>query len=378
MSVVFLYSDKFGDFSYGGGHPMRPLRLRLTHELMGRLGLLTGEGVKVIEAREATEREILTSHTPEYLEALKVADSGEISERLGMAYGLGYGDNPVFRGVYEWSAYSAGASVQAAELVASGDAGIAFNICGGLHHAMASRASGFCYINDPVVAIKRLLELGKRVAYVDIDAHHGDGVEVAFADTDRVLTISIHESGQTLFPGTGFTEDMGTGAGLGYAVNLPLPAYAGDDLFLQAFNGIVPQFLETFSPDVLVTQLGVDTFASDPVTHLELTTRAFEEMIRAFKNFDTPWVALGGGGYDMWNVARAWTLAWGEMSGQEVPDVTSAECETILNEAGVNGGEARIRDKEDRKKEPNKRAVALIAEEIEKLKRQNLPLIKNR
>ncbi len=324
MRTAFLYSDRFASASYGGSHPMRPERLGLTRALIHSTGLLDAPDADERPARRAAESEILTFHTPEYIKALKEADSGNVPAS-GAEFGLGFGDNPVFRGVYEWSTLCTGASIQAASLVADGEVERAFNIGGGLHHAMPGRASGFCYINDPVVAINQLLERGLRVAYVDIDAHHGDGVEYAYYDTDRVLTISIHESGQWLFPGTGSVTDTGVGAGEGHAVNMPLEPGAGDVEFTAAFDRIVPAFVEAFAPDVLVTQLGVDTFATDPITHLTLTTRGFEHMVRAFAEFDLPWVALGGGGYDMSNVARAWTIAWAIISGAEVPDVIPEE-----------------------------------------------------
>lgn len=320
IKTAFIYNERFGSFFYGADHPMRPVRLSLTYELIAALGILTPTGASVVEARMAAEAELLTFHTPEYLRILREANSG-VAPVEGAGYGLGHGDNPAFKGVYDWSRLSAGASIQAARLVASGEADIAFNIAGGLHHAMSDRASGFCYINDPVVAIKYLLSLGKRVAYVDIDAHHGDGVQSAFYDSRDVLTISIHESGQTLFPGTGFSTEMGAGDGRGYSVNLPLPAGSGDSVFLRGFDEVVPAFIDAFKPDILVTQLGVDTFASDPLTHLCLTTNGFERMVRRFRSFGLPWVALGGGGYDIENVARAWTLAWAIMNGVELPDV---------------------------------------------------------
>jgi acetoin utilization protein AcuC len=316
MKTAFIYTERFGTFSYGADHPMRPLRLKLTYELIKDKGLFGLPESELIEARKAEESEMLLFHTPEYLKVLKESDSGIIPQG-GLAFGLGFGDNPAFRGVFEWSAYSTGASVQAAELVAEAKVRIAFNIAGGLHHAMPGRASGFCYLNDPAVAIKYLVGLGKRVAYVDIDAHHGDGVEAAFYTTDRVLTVSLHESGHWLFPGTGFSTNMGEGDGLGYAVNLPFPPNTGDELFLMGFKEVVPTFIEAFDPDILVTQLGVDSFATDPITHMNLTTNGFEETIKVFKSFNIPWVALGGGGYDMDNVRRAWTLAWAVMNGEE-------------------------------------------------------------
>ena len=319
MQTAFIYSDEFAKYSYGSGHPMRPVRLRLTYELIKAYGLLNLPHTQIIEARKATEKEILSFHTREYIETLKKADSGVIPEDAGQ-HGLGYGDNPVFKGVYDWSLYSAGASVQAAELVSSGKADIAFNICGGLHHAMADKASGFCYLNDAVIAIKYLLNMGKRVAYVDIDAHHGDGVQAAFYNTDKVLTISLHETGYALFPGTGFPEETGTGKGMGYSINLPFPSETDDEVFVMGFEEIVPVFVNKFKPDILVTQLGVDTFRTDPITHLNLTTNGFEKMIKGFWALKLPWVALGGGGYNLSNVARAWTLAWAIMNDVDIKE----------------------------------------------------------
>lgn len=303
---------------------MRPARLGLAHDVIRGSGLLDLPATSVVEARAATDAEVLAFHTPEYIEVLKEANDGHIPER-GMSHGLGYGDNPVFRGVYDWSALGTGASVQAAELVASGRVSVAFNICGGLHHAMPDRAAGFCYINDPVMAINRLLAEGGRVAYVDVDAHHGDGVELAYYTTDRVLTISIHESGRWLFPGTGDVRERGRGAGEGFAVNLPLPPGVGDALYVEAFDSLVPPFIEAFAPDFLVTQLGVDSFAEDPITHLSLTISAFEGLVERFRAMDLPWVALGGGGYDLANVARAWTVAWAVMNGVDAPERVPAE-----------------------------------------------------
>jgi len=239
---------------------------------------------------------------------------------LAFHYGLGPGDNPVFRGLFDWSRLVAGASVQAAELVDSGQAGTVFSISGGLHHAFPSRASGFCYINDPVIAIQTLLRKGRRVAYIDIDAHHGDGVQAAFYDTDAVLTISLHETGAMLFPGTGFEHETGTGRGRGYSVNLPMPSYADDELFLFAFDEVVSPLIKAFGPDIIVTQLGVDSFYGDPLAHLAYTTEGFCAVLKRMKSFAPGWVALGGGGYDIATVARAWTLAWAIMNDVDLPN----------------------------------------------------------
>jgi acetoin utilization protein AcuC len=259
MKTAFLYSDDFAGYSYGPTHPLKPYRLKLTYELIDAYGLFSLPDAKVIKADMAQENDMLLFHEKDYIEALKAANNGELTPGA-QSYGLGPGDNPVFDGVYDWSSLITGASLQAADLVARGECDIAFNIGGGLHHAMARRASGFCYLNDPVVAIMSLLKRGKRVAYIDIDAHHGDGVQEAFYATDRVLTISIHETGTILFPGTGFENETGKGEGEGYSVNIPMPPTADDELFLYAFDEIVPPLLNTFTPDFVVTQLGVDSF----------------------------------------------------------------------------------------------------------------------
>jgi len=369
--TAFVYSDRLAAFDYGESHPMKPERLRLTRELIEALGLDRLPSSNFIEARSATIEELLLFHTPEYLKILKEADSGLIPAD-GAQHGLGYSDNPVFKGVFEWSAFCAGASLQAAELVASGKAEIAFNISGGLHHAMPERASGFCYINDAAVAIKYLAGLGKRVAYVDIDAHHGDGVEAAFYSTDSGLTVSVHESGEWLFPGTGAAADIGTGAGRGFSVNVPLPPSAGDDLFLKAFEEVVEPVVKEFAPNILVTQLGVDTFETDPITHLRLTTNGFEKAVSRFREMNLPWVALGGGGYDIGNVARAWTLAWAIMNDVEAPDIIP---EDFMRRKGGIFRNALLRD-EPIVQEVTPEELSAFDTEINFLKKSVLPLIR--
>lgn len=359
---AFIYSDQFGEFSYGETHPMRPIRLRLTYDLIKELHLDNPDCTTIIEARQASAEEILTIHSPDYLETLKDANSGVVPDN-GAEHGLSYGDNPVFKGVFDWSAYTVGASIQGAEFILKNieDSPRAFNISGGLHHAMRDKAAGFCYLNDPAIAIEHLTKAGKRVAYIDIDAHHGDGVETLFYDRSDVLTISLHESGKYLFPGTGFTKDMGAGDGLGYSVNLPLPPYTGDDLFVEAFLQVVPPFLNAFKPDVIVTQLGVDSFSTDPITHLNLTTRGFEAMLMEFRGISDSanigWLALGGGGYDIDNVIRAWTLAWAIISDQKVAQ--------------------SLHDKPRSQQNPTSAEIKELEGDVEFLIAQVLPLIKS-
>ena len=319
MNTAFIYSDDFAKYDYGPGHPLKPFRLKLTHDLIQAYGLLSLPDVRVVEAKPAAEEDLLLYHTRDYLEVLKAANS-TIGIPGEERYGLGFGDNPVFAGVFEWSRLVTGASLQAAELVDNGEVAIAFNISGGLHHALASRASGFCYINDPVVVISSLLKRGRRVAYIDIDAHHGDGVQEAFYRTDKVLTISLHESGRYLFPGTGFEGETGEGKGKGYSVNIPLPPSSDDELFVYAFSEVVPPLIERFSPDIVVGQLGVDSFRTDPLAHLSYTTNGFIDVVKKMKELSPRFIALGGGGYEITNVARAWTLAWAVMNNINLPD----------------------------------------------------------
>jgi len=343
MKTAFIYSDDFAKFSYGPRHPLKPFRLKLTYELIKAYCLLSLPNMRLIEPKPAEDEDLLLFHARDYIEVLKDVDHG-IDVEDAESYGLGYGDNPVFEGVYEWSGLVTGASLQAAELVDSGEVGIAFNISGGLHHGQASRASGFCYVNDPVIVISSLLKRGRRVAYIDIDVHHSDGVQEAFYRSDKVLTISIHESGRHLFPGTGFEDEIGAGAGKGYSVNVPLPFSADDELFVFAFDSVVPPLVEKFRPDIVVSQLGVDSFVTDPIAHLNCTTNGFSKIVGRIKEVSPKWVALGGGGYEITNPAKAWTLAWAIMNDIEPPDELP---ESFLKEYPLEGFRSgRLRDKE--------------------------------
>ena len=318
--AAFIYQDALSRHELRSDHPMRPVRLRYTYELLREYGAFDHPDAVLVDPRSATEEELAWLHTPDYIAAVKALGSG--TEGVdGARFGFsGQGDNPVYPNMFEAAALSTGGSLLAAEMVASGEVRAAFNISGGLHHAASGHASGFCVFNDPALAVHYFLNKGMRVAYVDIDAHHGDGVQEAFYGDDRVLTISVHESGQYLFPGTGFVSEGGTGAGRGYSVNLPLYPYTGDDDYLEAFSQVVPPLVRAFAPDVLVTQLGIDSYHSDPLTHLQVTTEGYIEAVRQFAGLGLPWLALGGGGYDVNAVARAWTLAFGVMLGTEWPD----------------------------------------------------------
>ncbi len=318
--AAFVYDDLMSRHELRSDHPMRPVRLRYTYELLQGYDAFDNQDALLVGPRSASEGELQWLHAPEYVAAVKRLSAGEGSHEAHRFNFSLQGDNPYYPGMYEAATLSSGATLLAAEMVASKLVDVAFNISGGLHHASAGHASGFCVFNDPALAIHYFLRQGMRVAYIDVDAHHGDGVQEAFFGDDRVLTISVHESGRYLFPGTGSVKELGQGRGKGYSVNLPLFPYSGDDVYLDAFRQVIPPLVRAFAPDVMVTQLGIDSYHSDPLTHLQLTTMGFVEIVREFAALEIPWLATGGGGYDLMAVARAWTLAYGVMLGVEWPN----------------------------------------------------------
>ena len=318
MKTALVHSEAWRRFDYGPEHPLRMERLGLTWRLMQAYGLTALPNMRLIEPQPAEEREITAFHTPDYVDVLKAANCGR-APAAAAAFGLGPGDNPVFPGVWEAAQLVAAGSLLAADVVARGEVDRAFHFAGGLHHAHRDRASGFCYVNDAVLAILRLRAQGLRVAYVDIDAHHGDGVQEAFYSDPDVLTISVHERGERLFPGTGFVHEAGEGEGVGYAVNLPLEAYTDTAVYLPAFEAVVPPLIAAFKPDVIVAQLGIDSHRTDPLTHLALDVQGFARALGRIAPLAPRLVALGGGGYDLTNVARAWTVAWAVLNERELP-----------------------------------------------------------
>jgi len=371
---AFVYTDEYFQYDYGPSHPLRVERLKLTHDLIQAYGLLDLPGLLVFKTIPATRAEMETYHRPDYLDVLYRCSCGRHDLTEAMTFGLGPGDNPVFPGLWEWSLLTTGASLQCARLVADGRAELAFNMAGGLHHAVAARASGFCYINDAVIAIKELLRRGLSVAYVDIDAHHGDGVQTAFYDTDQVLTVSIHQHGRTLFPGTGFVYETGSGRGQGFSVNVPLYPGTDDAVFLKVFFDLIPDLVASYRPDVLVTQLGVDSFYTDPLTNLDLTNIGFSRAVTAFKEMGLPWVALGGGGYHIVNVARAWTLAWAIMNDLEPADELPEAFTKVLRPLGYR--EEFLRDRPLARAGGSRPDVETVARQVVETVRQTiLPVI---
>jgi acetoin utilization protein AcuC len=307
------WDERLTAYDFGPGHPLAPVRIELTIALARAFGLFAEAGVTVEAAAAATDAELELVHDPRYIAAVRRAGGGQPDPSI-LSFGLGTEDDPVFPGMHEASALVAGATLAAARAVWSGGAEHGASIAGGLHHAMRGNASGFCVYNDPAIAITWLLDAGaERVAYVDVDVHHGDGVQAAFYDDPRVLTISLHEHPVTLFPGTGLPGETGKGAGAGYAVNVALPAGTGDAGWLRAFDAIVPPLLRAFKPTVLVSQHGCDSHRLDPLAHLELTVdaqRRAQVMLHdlAHEVCDGRWLSTGGGGYALVQVVpRTWT-----------------------------------------------------------------------
>lgn len=317
--VIFLASPDLWQLGHGPDHPLKPERLKRTYELLQEYGALEAPNVQVIAPRQASEDELSLFHTEEYVTTVRALSSGDTSVPP-RRHNFGPGDNPVFAGMFESGGLKVGSALLGAESLLSGACDVAFSYSGGMHHAGPDFASGFCIFNDAAVAIHWLLRQGLRVAYVDIDVHHGDGVQAAFYDTNQVLTISLHQDGRTLFPGTGFVNEIGHGAGTGYSVNVPLPPNTDDETYLWAFHQIVPPLLTRFEANIVVTQLGVDTHYLDPLASLVLTTHAHARLFRTLNELAPRWLALGGGGYNLDVVPRAWTLAFSIMTGLSLPE----------------------------------------------------------
>jgi acetoin utilization protein AcuC len=326
-SLVVPWDDALVGYDFGRHHPLNPLRVDLAMRLARAFGVLDLPQVTVTRPEPASDDLIALVHERDYIDAVRKA--GADPTQADPRHGLGTPDTPAFAGMHEASALVVGATVAAAEAVWSGRAEHGVNVAGGLHHAMPDAGAGFCVYNDPAVAIAWMLEQGaERIAYVDVDVHHGDGVQQAFWDDPRVLTISLHESGRYLFPGTGFPDETGGAGAEGTAVNLAMPPGATDGPWLRAFHALVPPLLAEFRPQVLVTQHGCDSHALDPLAHMQLTVdgqRASYAALHALAHEHATgrWVACGGGGYELSHVVpRAWTHLLAEAAGAPIPPET--------------------------------------------------------
>ena len=373
--VALVRDASAEDYDFGRDHPLAPVRVTLTHALIEDTGLAAAPGVVRVTPEVEPERDLrdtLRVHDADYVATVhdlsraiesgtRFLDAPDDLRARAATVGLGAGDTPAFAGVHDASLAVVRASAAAARRVLSGEVLHAFNSGGGLHHAMPDRAAGFCVYNDVAVAIATLLDDGaERVAYVDVDVHHGDGVERMFADDPRVLTISLHESGSTLFPGTGDATDVGVGAGRGSVVNVPFAPQTSGVVWLDAFDAVVEPLVRAFQPDVLVTQLGCDTHATDPLAHLALTLDDMAAIAArlhtlAHEAAEGRWIATGGGGYQLVSVVpRAWTLAFAEMTGAPLPIETPMTWRELVV---ARTGQEPPRDFDD--------AVPLLGEDVE-------------
>ncbi|MGN1386596.1 MAG: acetoin utilization protein AcuC [Bacillus sp. (in: firmicutes)] len=315
----FVYSEELLKYRFSQEHPFNQYRLKITLDLLQKSNLI--EEHHIIPPRIATDEELQLVHDPNYVQAVRLAGQGLLSNEQAENYGLGTEDTPMFPGMHEASALLVGGTLTAVDQVMTGQTQHALHIGGGLHHGFRGKASGFCIYNDSSVAIKYIQEKYKaKVLYVDTDAHHGDGVQWSFYDDDQVCTFSIHETGRYLFPGTGNTNERGQGKGYGYSFNIPVDAFTEDESWLYAYETSLREVTEFFKPDVILTQNGADSHYFDPLTHLSATMKIYEKIPKlahelAHQYCNGKWIAVGGGGYDIWRVVpRAWSRVWMEMT----------------------------------------------------------------
>jgi acetoin utilization protein AcuC len=343
IPTALVWDDALARYRFTPDHPLNPRRLQLTVDLIRRLGLLDGDAQRVVPPPPATDDELVAAHSAEFVEMVKRASAGDAPPAAMQVFGLGSADVPVVPGMHDAAAHVVGATLTAAELVMSGEVRRAFSIAGGLHHARHAEAAGFCVYNDLAVAIRMLQRTHQaRVMYIDIDAHHGDGVQWIFYDDPDVLTVSIHESGAFLFPGTGFIDEVGEGDGYGYSVNVPLDPHTDDASFLEAARRLLPRMAAAFGPDVIVLQAGCDAHILDPLTHLRCTTGLYHDLVTvivelAEEHCQGRIVCTGGGGYAIHQVVpRAWALVWAALSGLDAGDAIPADwLERVSAEAGA-------------------------------------------
>jgi acetoin utilization protein AcuC len=323
LNSRFIYSSKFQEYKFHDEHPFNQKRLELTMDLIQMLHLI--EPGHIIEPRYATDEELSLIHDPNYIKAVKDCGRAGFALPIAASYGIGTEDTPAFFGMHEATSLIVGGTLRAAELVMEGVCAHAVNLSGGLHHGFRGRASGFCIYNDCSVVIAYLRKhYDAKVLYIDTDAHHGDGVQWAFYDDPQVCTLSLHETGKYLFPGTGNITERGDGQGYGFCTNVPLEAFTEDESFLDAYYTVATRIARSFKPDVIVTQNGCDNHFLDPLTHMSCSMETFRQIPRlahqlAHELCEGRLIATGGGGYDIWRVVPiAWTLLWAEISGQAI------------------------------------------------------------
>ncbi|MHA1583723.1 MAG: acetoin utilization protein AcuC [Promethearchaeota archaeon] len=325
--VGLVYDKNYNNYNFGDLHPLTPKRIEATYRLMKAYNLLENPKVKLLTPRMATKEEVLRVHTQDYLQKLQeLSGSKKPNYKVYSEFGLGPGDNPIFPGMYDAAMKVCGATITAADYILKENHCRSFNITGGLHHAHPGMASGFCLLNDIAVGIEYLLHERPdlKIMYIDYDAHHGDGVQKIFYDRPEVLTLSFHQNGKTIFPGTGFMNENGRGAGEGYSLNVPIPPGLIDTIFIETLEEIVPKVMAAYEPDIIVSQNGVDMHFSDPIANIGLSTEGLEKTFKHINRYVEKYstlnkmLAVGGGGYDIGVVGRVWTMDLAALMGVDI------------------------------------------------------------
>lgn len=334
---IIIYSGRYKDFSYGEGHPFRPDRTKDAIELIIAEDYLNEPWIRLEEPRMISRERLFESNDPGFIEALEKAGRGEWHDDY-IKYNLGGDECPIFPGLFDYVMLYTSATMTGVNFIINEDANIVFNPLGGFHHSSRRHAEGFCYVNDILLAIDTFLSQGHRVAYVDIDAHHGNGVQDAYYQDDRVLTISLHQNGKTLYPWSGFEKEIGTGIGEGFTVNVPLPEETDDEAYLYVFDNLINKIVKLFQPTVVVSVIGADTHKNDPLTNLRLTNNGMMEALERIRNYSYHLLLLGGGGYDNLSTARAWARMWAAANRiNAMPDYLSVLGGTFLGSEDLKG-----------------------------------------
>jgi acetoin utilization protein AcuC len=319
--AILVYDKDLLHYDFGKHHPLRPERVKYTIDLLKAYGAYSDD--EIVKPEEASFDDLAVCHNEQFLRVIEQLSSG-VMVPSQWEYGFGSNDNPAFFGMWEAASLYVGASIKAAQIVMDDPSAIGINFSGGLHHAQKARASGFCILNDACVAIHHMLRKWDKIVYIDIDVHHGDGVQWLFYNDPRVLTVSIHESGRWLFPGTGDVDEIGEGAGDGFALNAPLAPGTTDELWMHVFEEAVVPIIEAFDPGAIFLQMGADAHYLDPIGQLRLTAQGWVKAVKRVLEMGKPIVAAGGGGYNLTAVPRMWTLAYGALSGIEFDDIIPA------------------------------------------------------
>jgi acetoin utilization deacetylase AcuC-like enzyme/acyl-CoA hydrolase len=336
---IVIYSGRFGDFSYGRDHPFDPSRARVVLGTIDDAGYLNEPWIRTEEPRMITKERLVQTHSPEFVDALHKANEGEWQDEF-IQLNLGTDDCPIFKGIFDYVLLYASATATGVDLIMRENANVVFNPLGGFHHSSRTFAEGFCYVNDIILAIDMFLAGGYRVACVDIDAHHGNGVQDAYYRDDRVLVVSTHQTGKALYPGTGFEDEIGEDMGEGFTVNVPLPTGSDDEIFLRAIDRVVTPAVEKFAPTAVIAIIGTDGHRSDPGSGLNFTNNGMSDAMERIRDYSNHLLLLAGGGYDLRSTTRGWTRMWGAANRMDaLPDYLLVMGGAFVSSADLQGGD---------------------------------------